>query len=61
MQTHTPYGTLTTASAETPFEYTDLDIVDFESRLERIYSREVHRVLVADFLGLPDLLRDGLT
>ncbi|GKC41319.1 hypothetical protein Tco_1059041 [Tanacetum coccineum] len=42
-------------------EYTDSDIADFESRLERIYSREVHRVLVADFLGMPDLLRDGLT
>ncbi|GJT04903.1 hypothetical protein Tco_0839365 [Tanacetum coccineum] len=41
-------------------EYTDSDIVDFESRLERIYSREVHRVLVVDFLGMPDLLRDGL-
>ncbi|GKA66656.1 hypothetical protein Tco_0766464 [Tanacetum coccineum] len=25
-------------------EYTDLDIADFESRLERIYTREIHRV-----------------
>ncbi|GKE56231.1 hypothetical protein Tco_1495416, partial [Tanacetum coccineum] len=37
-------------------EYTDSDIADFESRLGRIYTREV-----ADFLGMPDLLRDGLT
>ncbi|GKD12649.1 hypothetical protein Tco_1197056 [Tanacetum coccineum] len=37
-------------------EYTDSDIADFESRLWRIYTHEV-----ADFLGMPDLLRDGLT
>ncbi|GJT28536.1 hypothetical protein Tco_0908811 [Tanacetum coccineum] len=32
-------------------EYTDSDIVDFESRLERIYTREIHRVQVVDFQG----------
>ncbi|GKE52356.1 hypothetical protein Tco_1487512 [Tanacetum coccineum] len=41
-------------------EYTDSDIADFESRLERIYSREIHRVHVVDFQGMPELLRDGL-
>ncbi|GJS22893.1 hypothetical protein Tco_0451525 [Tanacetum coccineum] len=41
-------------------EYTDSDIADFESRLERIYNREIHRVQVIDFLGMPGLLRDGL-
>ncbi|GJT50435.1 hypothetical protein Tco_0976592 [Tanacetum coccineum] len=41
-------------------EYTDLDIADFESRLERIYTREIHRVHVVDFQGMPELLRDGL-
>ncbi|GKD24782.1 hypothetical protein Tco_1230996 [Tanacetum coccineum] len=30
------------------------------SRLERIYSREIHRVQVVDFQGMPELLRDGL-
>ncbi|GKD47362.1 hypothetical protein Tco_1272007, partial [Tanacetum coccineum] len=32
----------------------------FESRLERIYTREIHRVQVVDFQGMPELLRDGL-
>ncbi|GKA30391.1 hypothetical protein Tco_0716696 [Tanacetum coccineum] len=32
----------------------------FESRLGRIYSREIHRVQVVDFQGMPELLRDGL-
>ncbi|GJZ48974.1 hypothetical protein Tco_0603164 [Tanacetum coccineum] len=41
-------------------EYTDSDIADFESRLERIYTREIHRVHVVDFQGMPELLRDGL-
>ncbi|GKD63340.1 hypothetical protein Tco_1305448, partial [Tanacetum coccineum] len=41
-------------------EYTDSDIADFELRLERIYTLEIHRVQVVDFLGMPDLLRDGL-
>ncbi|GKA40000.1 hypothetical protein Tco_0732593 [Tanacetum coccineum] len=40
--------------------YTDSDIADFESRLERIYTREIHRVQVVDFQGMPELLRDGL-
>ncbi|GJR81820.1 hypothetical protein Tco_0152605 [Tanacetum coccineum] len=41
-------------------EYIDADIADFEERLERIYSREIHRVQVVDFLGMPELMRDGL-
>ncbi|GJY34648.1 putative reverse transcriptase domain-containing protein [Tanacetum coccineum] len=36
------------------------DIADFEERLERIYSREIYRVQVVDFLGMPELMRDGL-
>ncbi|GJT02730.1 hypothetical protein Tco_0823899 [Tanacetum coccineum] len=41
-------------------EYTDADIADFEERLERIYNREIHRVQVVDFQGMPELMRDGL-
>ncbi|GKC54263.1 hypothetical protein Tco_1077008, partial [Tanacetum coccineum] len=41
-------------------EYTDSDIEDFESRLERIYSREIHRVQIVDFQVMPQLLRDRL-
>ncbi|GKC11151.1 hypothetical protein Tco_1007933 [Tanacetum coccineum] len=41
-------------------EYTDANIADFRERLERIYSREIHRVQVVDFLGMPELIRDGL-
>ncbi|GKE42808.1 hypothetical protein Tco_1470092 [Tanacetum coccineum] len=41
-------------------EYTDADIADFEERLERIYSREIHRVQVVDFRGMPELMRDSL-
>ncbi|GJW16399.1 hypothetical protein Tco_0020532 [Tanacetum coccineum] len=41
-------------------EYTDSDMGYFESRLERIYTREIHRVQVMDFQGMPELLRDGL-
>ncbi|GKA13028.1 retrovirus-related pol polyprotein from transposon opus [Tanacetum coccineum] len=41
-------------------EYTDSDIANFKSRLERIYSREIHRVQVVDFQGMLELLRDGL-
>ncbi|GKE00937.1 hypothetical protein Tco_1388920 [Tanacetum coccineum] len=41
-------------------EYTDEDIADFEERLERIYSREIHMVHVVDFQGMPELMRDGL-
>ncbi|GKC55639.1 hypothetical protein Tco_1083237, partial [Tanacetum coccineum] len=36
------------------------DIADFEESLERIYSREIYRVQVVDFLGMPELMRDGL-
>ncbi|GJY99666.1 hypothetical protein Tco_0517096 [Tanacetum coccineum] len=42
-------------------EYPDTDIVDFEGRLARIHKREVHRVPVFDFGGLPDLMAEGLT
>ncbi|GJR41930.1 hypothetical protein Tco_1310033 [Tanacetum coccineum] len=41
-------------------EYTDSDIAGFESRLERIYTREIHRVHVVNFQGITELLRDGL-
>ncbi|GKE29852.1 hypothetical protein Tco_1445236, partial [Tanacetum coccineum] len=41
-------------------KYTDADISDIEERLERIYSREIHRVQVVDFQGTPELIRDGL-
>ncbi|GJT69366.1 hypothetical protein Tco_1028652 [Tanacetum coccineum] len=41
-------------------EYSDADIADFEERLERNYSREIHRVQVLDFQGMPELMRDGL-
>ncbi|GJT51789.1 hypothetical protein Tco_0862078, partial [Tanacetum coccineum] len=42
-------------------QYSDADIVDFEERLARIYRREVHRVQVFDFGGLPDLMAEGLS
>ncbi|GJZ05626.1 hypothetical protein Tco_0539419 [Tanacetum coccineum] len=42
-------------------EYPDTDIVDFKRRLARIHRREVHRVLVFDFRGLPDLMAEGLS
>ncbi|GJQ93854.1 hypothetical protein Tco_0004993 [Tanacetum coccineum] len=42
-------------------QYTDTDIVDFETRLARIYRREVHRVEVFNFRGLPDLMAEGLS
>ncbi|GJS98323.1 hypothetical protein Tco_0819493 [Tanacetum coccineum] len=41
-------------------EYSDADIADFKERLERIYNREIHRVQVVDFLGMPELMMDGL-
>ncbi|GJY76474.1 hypothetical protein Tco_0481590 [Tanacetum coccineum] len=41
-------------------EYTDSDIANFESRLERIYTREIHKVQVVDFQGMSKLLRDSL-
>ncbi|GJY04573.1 hypothetical protein Tco_0370513 [Tanacetum coccineum] len=42
-------------------EYLDTDIVDFEGRLARIHRREVHRVPVFNFGGLPDLMAEGLS
>ncbi|GJS14818.1 hypothetical protein Tco_0409290 [Tanacetum coccineum] len=42
-------------------EYTEANIADFESRLARIYRREVHRVHVFYFWGLPDLMAEGLS
>ncbi|GKE98042.1 hypothetical protein Tco_0021393, partial [Tanacetum coccineum] len=42
-------------------QYTYADIADFEMRLARIYKREVHRVHVFDFEGLPDLMAEGLS
>ncbi|GKA94887.1 hypothetical protein Tco_0816925 [Tanacetum coccineum] len=42
-------------------EYTDADIVDFEIRLGKIYSKEVHRVLVLDFKSLPTEMAEGLS
>ncbi|GJV73190.1 hypothetical protein Tco_1493185 [Tanacetum coccineum] len=41
-------------------EYTDVDIADFEERLERIHDRDTHRVYVVDFRGMPELMRDVL-
>ncbi|GJW15467.1 hypothetical protein Tco_0019600 [Tanacetum coccineum] len=42
-------------------QYTDADILDFESRLTKIYKREVHRLQVFNFGGLPDLMAEGLS
>ncbi|GJZ89958.1 hypothetical protein Tco_0661885 [Tanacetum coccineum] len=42
-------------------EYPDTDIADFEGRLAKIYRREVHKVPVFDFEGLPDLMAEGLS
>ncbi|GJU55996.1 hypothetical protein Tco_1229710 [Tanacetum coccineum] len=42
-------------------EYPDTDIVNFKGRLARIHRREVHRVPVFDFGGLPDLMAEGLS
>ncbi|GJS55656.1 hypothetical protein Tco_0629018 [Tanacetum coccineum] len=42
-------------------QYTDADILDFESRLTRVYRREVHRVQVFNFRGLSDLMAEGLS
>ncbi|GJX37584.1 hypothetical protein Tco_0250887 [Tanacetum coccineum] len=42
----------------------DIDIIQSSEgntqRLERIYSREIHRVQVVDFQGMPELMKDGL-
>ncbi|GJV01390.1 hypothetical protein Tco_1334959 [Tanacetum coccineum] len=42
-------------------QYTNADIVDFETRLGKIYRREVHRVQVFDFGGLTELMAKGLS
>ncbi|GJU75420.1 hypothetical protein Tco_1272490 [Tanacetum coccineum] len=42
-------------------QYKDADILDFKSRLTRIYRREVHKVQVFDFRGLSNLMADGLS
>ncbi|GJW76551.1 hypothetical protein Tco_0138233, partial [Tanacetum coccineum] len=42
-------------------EYPDTDIANFEERLARIHRREVHKVPVFDFGGLPDLMAEGLS
>ncbi|GJX66090.1 hypothetical protein Tco_0300433, partial [Tanacetum coccineum] len=42
-------------------QYTDADIADFETRLGKIYRREVHRVQVFNFGGLTDLMVEGLS
>ncbi|GJW91904.1 hypothetical protein Tco_0169457 [Tanacetum coccineum] len=42
-------------------QYVDADIADFETRLGKIYSREVHRVLVFDFESLIAEMAEGLT
>ncbi|GJW48647.1 hypothetical protein Tco_0080293 [Tanacetum coccineum] len=42
-------------------EYPDTDIADFEGRLARFHRREVHRVPVFNFGGLPDLMAEGLS
>nr|GEU40390.1 retrovirus-related Pol polyprotein from transposon opus [Tanacetum cinerariifolium] len=42
-------------------QYIDADIADFKTRLDRIYKREVHRVQVFNFGGLPDLMAEGLS
>nr|GEV12329.1 hypothetical protein [Tanacetum cinerariifolium] len=41
--------------------YTNADIADFETRLARIYRREVHRVYVFNFWGLSNLIAKGLS
>ncbi|GJY30240.1 hypothetical protein Tco_0413735 [Tanacetum coccineum] len=42
-------------------QYIDADIADFETRLARIYMREINRVQVFDFGGLLDLMAEGLS
>ncbi|GKC15381.1 hypothetical protein Tco_1012163, partial [Tanacetum coccineum] len=41
--------------------YTDVDIADFETRLGKIYRRDVHRVQVFYYGGLTDLMAEGLS
>ncbi|GKD59354.1 hypothetical protein Tco_1296863 [Tanacetum coccineum] len=42
-------------------QYIDADIADFETRLDRIYRIEVHRVQVFDFGGFPNLIAERLS
>ncbi|GKB27641.1 hypothetical protein Tco_0867042 [Tanacetum coccineum] len=42
-------------------QYTDADIADFETRLGKIYRREVHRVQIFYFGGLTDQMTEGLS
>ncbi|GKE52513.1 hypothetical protein Tco_1487669 [Tanacetum coccineum] len=42
-------------------QYTDVDIAYFETRLARIYRREIHMVQVFDFGGLPNLMAEWLS
>nr|GEU56999.1 hypothetical protein [Tanacetum cinerariifolium] len=42
-------------------QYTKGDIANFKITLAKIYRREVHRVQVFDFGGLPDLMAKGLS
>ncbi|GKA36832.1 hypothetical protein Tco_0723397 [Tanacetum coccineum] len=42
-------------------QYTNADIAYCKTRLARIYRRDVHRVQVFDFGGLPDLMAEGLS
>ncbi|GJR45744.1 hypothetical protein Tco_1313847 [Tanacetum coccineum] len=41
-------------------EYTDVDILDFEERLGRIYDRQVHRVQALDFTILTEEMREAM-
>ncbi|GJU85842.1 hypothetical protein Tco_1293388 [Tanacetum coccineum] len=41
-------------------KYTNADIADFETRLAKIYIREVHNIHVFDFWGMSDLMAEGL-
>ncbi|GKE15601.1 hypothetical protein Tco_1423178, partial [Tanacetum coccineum] len=42
-------------------QYTDANIANFKTMLARIYGREIHRVHVFYFRGLPDLMAEGLS
>ncbi|GJV56152.1 hypothetical protein Tco_1457157 [Tanacetum coccineum] len=48
-------------SYDEDYTYTDADIMDFEERLGRIYSRGIHRMLVLDFKSLLAVMSERLT
>ncbi|GKA10442.1 hypothetical protein Tco_0689875 [Tanacetum coccineum] len=48
-------------SYDEDYKYTDADIMDFEERLGRIYSRGIHRMLVLDFKSLLAVMSERLT